>query len=132
MKPISVATFLVAMLMLGTSLLWFPNIMSEFNPHELTFVDPFTGNHDVISEGTWGFLDTANQTTLNTVGVDWWNANKNMSIYPRIGRSVIPNGTPTWLIDFITFLPFLMLSIILIIYVLRLSKKGRREDFHEE
>jgi membrane protein implicated in regulation of membrane protease activity len=77
MKPISLAAFLAAIFMLGTTLLWFPDLLELITP-------------------------------------------------------LMPVGTPVWLTDFLTFLPFLTLSIILIALVIKLSKRGRRGDFHEE
>ena len=76
MKPISLATFLAAMLMLGVSLLWFPDIV-------------------------------------------------------QLLSALMPVGTPTWLTDFLVFLPFLTLSIILVAQVIRLSKRGRPKGFDE-
>lgn len=77
MKPIGIATFLVAMLMLGTTLLWFPDM------------------YDIC-------------------------------------EALIPVGSPAWLIDAMAFLPFLVLSILLLIMVIRLTKRGRPKDFTEE
>lgn len=77
MKPIGLATFLVAMLMLGTSLLWFPKM------------------YDIC-------------------------------------EAILPAATPTWLMDAMAFLPFLVLSILLLIMVIRLTKRGRPKDFTEE
>lgn len=76
MKPISLATFLAAMLMLGVSLLWFPDIA-------------------------------------------------------QLLSALMPAGTPDWLTDFLVFLPFLTLSIILVAQVIRLSKRGRPKGFDE-
>lgn len=76
MKPISLATFLAAMLMLGVSLLWFPDIT-------------------------------------------------------QLLSALMPAGTPDWLTDFLVFLPFLTLSIILVAQVIRLSKRGRPKGFDE-
>jgi biotin transporter BioY len=77
MKPISLATFLGAIFMLGISLLWFPNLLNLISP-------------------------------------------------------LMPAGTPTWLTDFLTFLPFLVPSIILIILVIKLSKRGKPKTFDQE
>jgi membrane protein implicated in regulation of membrane protease activity len=77
MKPISLGVFLVVMLLLGVSLLWFPNLVSLLT-------------------------------------------------------NLMPVGTPTWLKDFLAFLPYGTLSIMLIAYVIKLSKRGKRDDFHEE
>lgn len=76
MKPISLATFLGAVFMLGTTLLWFPDLLALISP-------------------------------------------------------LMPVGTPTWLTDFLTFLPFLTLSIILIALVIKLSKRGKPKDFEQ-
>jgi len=73
MKPISLAAFLPAMLVLGITLLWFPNLCT-------------------------------------------------------ICSNLMPIGTPPYLIDFLVFLPFLTLSIILIALVIKLSKRGRPEE----
>ena len=77
MKPISLATFLGAIFMLGTSLLWFPTLLSKISP-------------------------------------------------------LMPVGTPVWLTDFLTFLPFLTLSIILIALVIKMTKRGRPNTFDKE
>ena len=77
MKPISLATFLGAMLMLGVSLLWFPDIVAAITP-------------------------------------------------------IMPAATPDWLTDFLVFLPFIALSIILVIQVIRMSKRGKPKDFEED
>ena len=77
MKPISLATFLAAMLMLGVSLLWFPDICAIIN-------------------------------------------------------ALMPVGTPGYISEFLVFLPFLTLTIILIIQVIRMSKRGRTKPFDEE
>lgn len=77
MKPISLATFLGAIFMLGTTLLWFPDLLALITP-------------------------------------------------------IMPVGTPVWLLDFLTFLPFLTLSIILIALVIKLSKRGRPKPFDGE
>ena len=76
MKPISLATFLAGVFMLGVSLLWFPNIVSVISP-------------------------------------------------------LMPVGTPIWLTDFLAFLPYGFTSVCLITLVIKLSKRGHREDFHE-
>jgi hypothetical protein len=129
MKPVGLATFLVAMLMLGVALLWFPDLMDNFNTHQLAYIDPATGYNDVVSDVTWDDLNTANQTALSNMGVNAWNG---LNMSPHVNKSVMPNGTPTWLIDFIRFLPLLMLSILLLIMVIRLTKRGRPKDFTEE
>ena len=77
MKPISLATFLAAMLMLGVSLLWFPDICAIIN-------------------------------------------------------ALMPAGTPDYISEFLVFLPFLTLTIILIIQVIRMSKRGRTKPFDSE
>jgi membrane protein implicated in regulation of membrane protease activity len=77
MKPISLATFLGAVFMLGTTLLWFPNLLA------------------IIS-------------------------------------ALMPVGTPVYLTDFLTFLPFLTLSIILIALVIKLAKRGKPKGFDQE
>ena len=77
MKPISLATLLAAMLMLGVSLLWFPDICAIIN-------------------------------------------------------ALMPVGTPDYISEFLVFLPFLTLTIILIIQVIRMSKRGRTKPFDEE
>jgi membrane protein implicated in regulation of membrane protease activity len=77
MKPISLATFLVGMFMLGISLLWFPDILGFISP-------------------------------------------------------LMPVGTPTWLTNFLSFLPFLTLSIILIALVIKLTKRGANKTFDKE
>jgi hypothetical protein len=77
MKPISLATFLGAIFMLGTSLLWFPDLLQLISP-------------------------------------------------------LMPVGTPAWLTDFLTFLPFLTLSIILIALVIKLTKRGKPKGFDGE
>ena len=76
MKPISLATFLAGIFMLGVSLLWFPNLLSLISP-------------------------------------------------------LMPVGTPIWLTDFLAFLPYGFASVCLITLVIKLSKRGHREDFHE-
>jgi membrane protein implicated in regulation of membrane protease activity len=77
MKPISLATFLGAVFMLGTSLLWFPDLLQLIAP-------------------------------------------------------IMPVGTPAWLTNFLTFLPFLTLSIILVALVIKMTKRGRPKPFDEE
>lgn len=42
-----------------------------------------------------------------------------------IVSAVMPAASPDWLIDLITFLPYLILTTILIILVVGLSKKGK-------
>jgi membrane protein implicated in regulation of membrane protease activity len=76
MKPISLATFLGAIFMLGTSLLWFPDLLQLIAP-------------------------------------------------------LMPVGTPAYLTDFLAFLPFLTLSIILIALVIKLSKRGKPKGWDE-
>ena len=76
MKPISLATFLAGIFMLGVSLLWFPNLLNLISP-------------------------------------------------------LMPVGTPIWLTDFLAFLPYGFASVCLITLVIKLSKRGHREDFHE-
>ena len=44
---------------------------------------------------------------------------------------LMPVGTPDWLTDFITFLPFLALSIILLCLVIKLAKRGKPKGFEE-
>ena len=77
MKPISLIAFLGVMLMLGTSLLWFPDIVALLQP------------------------------------------------------LLVSAGAPDWLLDYVKILPFLVLSILLIVFVIKLSKRGKREDMHE-
>ena len=77
MKPISLATFLGAIFMLGTSLLWFPKLLNLISP-------------------------------------------------------LMPVGTPAWLTDFLAFLPFLTLSIILVALVIKMTKRGRPKGWDEE
>jgi membrane protein implicated in regulation of membrane protease activity len=77
MKPVGLATFLVSMLMLGTTLLWFPDM------------------YDIC-------------------------------------EALLPVGTPVWLSDAMAFLPFLVLSLLLLIMVIRLTKRGRPKDFEGE
>jgi membrane protein implicated in regulation of membrane protease activity len=77
MKPISLATFLGAVFMLGTSLLWFPDLVQLIAP-------------------------------------------------------LMPVGTPTWLTNFLTFLPFLTLSIILVALVIKMTKRGKPKGWDEE
>ena len=77
MKPISLATFLGAVFMLGTSLLWFPDLLKAITP-------------------------------------------------------LMPVDTPVWLTDFLTFLPFLTLSIILVALVIKMTKRGRPKGFDGE
>jgi membrane protein implicated in regulation of membrane protease activity len=77
MKPISLATFLGAVFMLGTTLLWFPDVL-------------------------------------------------------QIIAALMPAGTPDWLNDFLTILPFLTLSIILIALVIKLTKRGKPKGFDGE
>jgi hypothetical protein len=77
MKPISLATFLGAVFMLGTTLLWFPDMV-------------------------------------------------------QLTSALMPVGTPAWLTDFLSALPFLALSIILIALVIKLSKRGRPKTFDDE
>lgn len=43
-----------------------------------------------------------------------------------------PVGTPAWLLDFIAMLPYLALSIILIILCVKLFKRGKPKDFEGE
>ena len=76
MKPISLATFIGAIFMLGTSLLWFPSLLALISP-------------------------------------------------------LMPVGTPAYLTDFLTFLPFLTLSLILIFLCIKLFKRGKPKDFEE-
>jgi len=76
MKAISLATFLGAMLMLGVSLLWFPDICAIIN-------------------------------------------------------ALMPVGTPDYISEFLVFLPFLALTIILVIQVIRMTKRGRTKPFDE-
>jgi membrane protein implicated in regulation of membrane protease activity len=77
MKPISLATFLGAIFMLGTTLLWFPDLL-------------------------------------------------------QIISALMPVGTPAWLTDFLTFLPFLTLSIILVALVIKMTKRGKPKGFDGE
>ena len=77
MKPISLATFLGAIFMLGTTLLWFPDLLNQITP-------------------------------------------------------LMPVGTPAWLTDFLAFLPFLTLSIILVALVIKMTKRGRPKGWDEE
>ena len=77
MKPISLATFLAAILMLGCSLLWFPDIVQTLS-------------------------------------------------------ALMPVGTPTYLTDFLAFLPFLALSIILVALAIKLSKRGKPKGFDQD
>ena len=67
MKPMSVISFLIALLILGISLFWFP--------------------------------------------VMWIDI-----------QALMPVGSPTWLIDGLTFFPYLIESILLITIVIRLTK----------
>jgi membrane protein implicated in regulation of membrane protease activity len=77
MKPMSLAAFFASMLVLGISLLWFPDL--------------------VAIAGAW-----------------------------------FPVGTPTFIIDFVAFIPWGALSIILIMTVVRLLKRrGNNEDRRE-
>jgi membrane protein implicated in regulation of membrane protease activity len=76
MKPISLATFLGAIFMLGTSLLWFPDLVQSISP-------------------------------------------------------LMPVGTPDWLTDFLAFLPFLALSIILVALVIKMTKRGKPKGWDE-
>jgi hypothetical protein len=76
MKPMGIASFLVTMLVLATSILWFPTLM------------------DIVSD------------CLVDVGV----------------------GVPDWLLDFVVALPYIVLSVILLISVVRLSKRGQRPE----
>ena len=76
MKPISLATFLGAIFMLGTTLLWFPDVV-------------------------------------------------------QLLSALMPVGTPAYLTDFLAFLPFLALSIILVALVIKMSKRGRPKGFDQ-
>jgi len=77
MKPISLATFLGAVFMLGTTLLWYPDLL-------------------------------------------------------QIISALMPVGTPAYLTNFLTFLPFLSLSIILIALVIKMTKRGKPKGWDEE
>lgn len=77
MKPISLATFLGAVFMLGTTLLWYPDLL-------------------------------------------------------QIISALMPVGTPAYLTNFLTFLPFLSLSIILIALVIKMTKRGKPKSFDSE
>ena len=66
MKPMSVISFLIALLILGISLFWFPAMWTGI-------------------------------------------------------QAVMPVGSPVWLIDGLTFMPYLIESLILIMLVIRLT-----------
>jgi len=74
MKAISIGTFLASMLMLGVSILWFPDICAIIN-------------------------------------------------------DLMPVGTPDYISEFLVFLPFLTLTIILLIQVIRMTKRGKTKTF---
>jgi hypothetical protein len=74
MKPMSVISFLAALLILGISLFWFPTMWNDI-------------------------------------------------------QAVMPAGSPTWLIDGLTFFPYLIESLILIVLVIRLTKRGTPRPF---
>lgn len=46
-------------------------------------------------------------------------------------NDLMPVGTPDYIAEFLVFLPFLTLTIILVIQVIRLSKRGRPKPFDE-
>lgn len=46
--------------------------------------------------------------------------------------ALMPVGTPTWLTNFLSFLPFLTLSIILVSLVIKLSKRGKSDTQYKD
>lgn len=49
-----------------------------------------------------------------------------------IVSALMPVGTPTYITKFLTFLPYLTLSIILVALVIKLVKRGRTKTFDGE
>ena len=49
-----------------------------------------------------------------------------------IVTALMPAGTPDYISKFLVFLPFLTLTIILIIQVIRMAKRGRTKTFSGE
>ncbi len=77
MKPISVATFLASIFVLGISLLWFPTVCGIFN-------------------------------------------------------TLMPVGTPDWLTTSLAILPYVALSMILLMLCIKVAKRGRPKAFGDE
>ena len=74
MRPMSVISFLIALLILGISLFWFPTMWTHI-------------------------------------------------------QAVMPVGSPQWLIDGLTFFPYLIESLLLITLVIRLTKRRAPRPF---
>jgi hypothetical protein len=77
MKPISIATFIASIFMLGVSLYWFPDIC------------------DIIND-------------------------------------LMPVATPAWLLNGLAVLPYLALSMILLMLCWKVTRRGRAKTFGDE